>query len=418
VSSKTTIPGLDSPFAGTVINVKHRGAEGDGSTDDTKCLRAAINAAGEGGAIYFPHGTYLVSGSLVAKSKQVYFSLTDGATIKVKPPKGSKPFEVFDAKSGPVEFHHLTLDLLESEPPKDKKEVVPGILARAGGGRIDLVVSSCRIRGGFGQGIRVSGSGASGRDRVIVRDVLVEDCYESGLTLNEVNGARVEASRFERCRNGIQAASCRDVVIHAVTVADNRRHGIAFRFSHDWHVTTCVAKSNGGEETDKEKLRGWGIAAGGGPEDETPSSDFTITNNICEGNYAGEITLDPTEADDATTEQDESAVIVEQRARISGNLCWGSKGGTPLEGEQLRGSHGIHVRNSSDVVVTDNLCHDNNNSGLAIVNSSHVLVQGNACFKNTNGIALFNHDLEGSGDHLIGMNMLYDNEEADLKGMP
>ena len=412
---------IGAPFAGTVINVKHHRVKGDGKTDDTERLRAVIAASKRGDAIYFPRGTYLVSGHLAPKPEQVYFSLTDGAIIKAVPE--SEPFSVFEVKAGPVEFHHLTLDLSKPEkiePPKN--EPPPAILAQAAArGTVDLVVSSCRIRHAHGQGIRVGGSGDSRRsDRVVVRDVLVEDCYESGLTLNSVNGARVEASRFEHCRNGIQAASCRDVVIHAVAATDNRRHGIVFRFSHDWHVSNCVATSNGGDETDREKLRGWGIAAGGGPEKPRPipNSDFTITNNTCEDNYAGGITLDPTVADDPKTRQDESALIWEQRARISGNVCRGRKDGKPRGGENPRGTHGIQVRNSSDVVVTDNLCHHNNNSGIAVVNSLHVLVQSNACFQNTNGIGIFNRaDLKDSGRHLIGLNMLYDNDEDDLKGM-
>jgi parallel beta-helix repeat protein len=420
VSNEISILG-DRPFAGTVINVQHYGATGDDSTDDTRCVRAAIAASEDGDAIYFPHGTYLVSGPLAPKAKQVYFSLANATIKAIKARPGSKPFPVFDVESELVEFHHLTLDLTESARPTTRKDARPGILAQApAAGAIELVVASCRIRGGYGQGVKVGGSEGYGHDRVIVRDSFVEDCYESALTLNHVNGARVEACRFEHCRNGIQAASCRDVVIYAVNVTNNRRHGIAFRFSHDWHVNNCVAKGNGGKETDKQKLklRGWGIAAGGGPEDETPNSDFTITNNISDGNYAGEITLDPTEADDPETPEVESAEIFEQRARISGNICRGRKGGTPLGDDHPHGSHGIHVRNSSDVVVTDNLCHHNHNCGIAIVNSSHVLVQANACYQNANGIGLFNQDLEGSGGHLIGVNMLYDNEEADLEGMP
>jgi parallel beta-helix repeat protein len=404
-----------------VINVKDHGAVGDGSTDDKDALRAAIAASLEGDAIFFPTGTYVISGRLVPKARQVYFSLTDAATIKVKATAGSDPFPVFVVEAGPVEFRHLTLDLLESEPPTAGVEAPPGILARAAaGGTVDLVVSSCRIRGGYGQGIRVGGSGESGRDRVIVRDSLVEDCYESGLTLNRVNGARVEASRFERCRNGIQAGSCRDVAIDAVVATDNRRHGIVFRYSHVWHVKNCIATDNGGKETDQEKLRGWGIAAGGGPEvpHPPPNSNFTITNNICEQNYAGGITLDPTVANDPSTEPDESALIWAQRAGIAGNVCRGRKDGEPRGGDDPLGVHGIHVRNSSDVVVTENHCYNNHNCGIAVVNSTHVLVQANACYENTSGIGLFRReDLTDADHHLIGVNMLYDNDEADLKGM-
>lgn len=399
------------PFAGTVINVQDHGAAGDDSVDDTEELRAAIAAAGEGGAIYFPPGTYIVSKRLVAKPRQLFFSLTD-ATIKVEAEEGTFAFPVFEVVAGPVEFRRLTLDLVESQPPKPHTEAPPGILAQAAGGTVDLVISSCRIRGGYGQGIRVSGSGDSGRDRVIVRDSLVQDCYETGIALGRVNGARVEASRVEKCRSGIVAASCRDVVIDAVTAADNRRHGIVFRFSHDWHVSNCLAVGNGGMETDQDKLRGWGIAAGGGPDTPAPppNSDFTITDNICRDNYDGGITLDPTRADDPTA-------VLAQRARVSGNVCRGRRRGNPLGEGDLLGEHGIHVRNSSDVVVTDNLCHRNTNSGIQLVNDRHVLVQANACYDNANGIGLFSDDdVKAPGRHVIGVNMLYDNDEELKQG--
>jgi hypothetical protein len=206
-----------SPFAGAVINVEDHGAFGNDSKDDTKALQAAITASREGDAIYFPPGRYFVSGPLATKARQLYFSLTDAATIKIKARPRSKPFPVFEVNSGPVEFRHLTLDLSKrprTQPPRCQDKARPGILAQAEAtGSIDLVVSSCRICHSHAQGILVSGSGESGRDRVIVRDLVVVDCCESGLTLNRVNGARVEDSRFEGCRNGIQAARCRDVVV-------------------------------------------------------------------------------------------------------------------------------------------------------------------------------------------------------------
>jgi parallel beta-helix repeat protein len=413
---------VECPFAGTVINVRDRNVLGDDSINDTGALQALIDASHEGDAIYFPPGKYLISDTLRPKAGQLYFSLT-GAILKAVPT--APPFAMFVATLGPVEFRHLTLDLWQTTPPEtpepqdDDEGAPPAILAvPTSTGIVDLVVSSCRIRRALGQGIRVGG-GESGRDRVIVRDSVVEDCFESGLTLSNVDGARVETSRFQRCRNGIQAASCHDVVVHAVTVSDNRRHGIAIRFSDEWHVDNCFAVRNGGKETDQAKLRGWGVAAGGGGDETTQNSDFTITNTFCEANYNGGITLDPTVADDQESDPDESAKIWPQRARVSGNVCRGRKGGHPLGGDDPFGSHGIHVRNSSDVVVTDNLCDRNNNSGIQIVNSRHVLVQANACHDNTNGIGLFSRDgLTNPGRHVIGVNMLYDNDEDLQQGDP
>ena len=75
------------------------------------------------------------------------------------------------------------------------------------------------------------------------------------------------------------------------------------------------------------------------------------------------------------------------------------------------------MRNSSDVIVTDNLCHENHNSGIQVVNASRVLVQANACYDNTNGVGLFSRSgLRDPGGHAIGPNMLYRNEHDLVQG--
>jgi Pectate lyase superfamily protein len=143
VSRALPIPGKD-PFAGAVINVRGAGARGDGTTDDTAKLQAAIADSSDGDAIYFPPGIYLVGAPLVPKPRQVYFSLTGKATVKAK--EGT-PFTLFQVEAGPVEFHHLTLDLSKPpdvEPPdcKTPDDVPAGIVAEAlAGGVVELVVT-------------------------------------------------------------------------------------------------------------------------------------------------------------------------------------------------------------------------------------------------------------------------------------
>lgn len=62
---------------GQVFNVKAYGAKGDGHTDDTFAVQAAIDAAGAGATVYFPHGNYCVNGGIAVTQPSV--QLTGGS---------------------------------------------------------------------------------------------------------------------------------------------------------------------------------------------------------------------------------------------------------------------------------------------------------------------------------------------------
>ncbi len=68
-------------FGGQVFNVKAYGAMGNGTTDDTAATLATINAAGAGGVILFPPGSYQISSQIqVTASNQTVYGY--GATLK------------------------------------------------------------------------------------------------------------------------------------------------------------------------------------------------------------------------------------------------------------------------------------------------------------------------------------------------
>lgn len=78
-------PSAPSPDSGqNVYNVRTYGAIGDGTTDDTDAIAAAIAALPTGGTLYFPAGTYMVD-NVFAKSDMTIQGDGWGSVIKLLP---------------------------------------------------------------------------------------------------------------------------------------------------------------------------------------------------------------------------------------------------------------------------------------------------------------------------------------------
>lgn len=73
---------LVNPTTGT--SVKEYGARGDGIANDTAAVNQAITAAGIGGTVFFPTGTYLISSKLTQLDKQKWLGdgSPSGTTLK------------------------------------------------------------------------------------------------------------------------------------------------------------------------------------------------------------------------------------------------------------------------------------------------------------------------------------------------
>lgn len=64
------------------FNVRNYGATGNGTTDDTTAVNAAISAAGSNGTILFPEGTYKITSTLCCTSGSVTFKGAGARTLQ------------------------------------------------------------------------------------------------------------------------------------------------------------------------------------------------------------------------------------------------------------------------------------------------------------------------------------------------
>ena len=84
-----------------VINVKDFGAIGDGVSDDTKAIRAALDFLPEGGRLYFPEGRYLTFPQAIRSHMTLEFA--EGAVLLGSPERARYqvvPGEVHDFDNG------------------------------------------------------------------------------------------------------------------------------------------------------------------------------------------------------------------------------------------------------------------------------------------------------------------------------
>lgn len=106
----------------SIVNVKDYGARGDGVTDDTAAIQAAINAtsAKGGGTVYFPHGTYYVSNIIWLAS---YVSLI-GDNVTIVAPSSTTQRQVFGQPGGSgATLHYITIDGFTLSSTNDKPRV-------------------------------------------------------------------------------------------------------------------------------------------------------------------------------------------------------------------------------------------------------------------------------------------------------
>ncbi len=150
----------EPPTSNLVVNVKDRGAKGNGKADDTKAFRNAVDAvAGTGGTLFVPEGTYMIdaveAGPIKLKSDMT-FKMAPGAILKAIPNK-SRNYSILDIAG--ASNVTVTGGTLEGERRQHKgKGGEGGMGLRILRGAEHITVSGVTAKDMWGDGFYVKGA--------------------------------------------------------------------------------------------------------------------------------------------------------------------------------------------------------------------------------------------------------------------
>ncbi len=209
------------PKSPLVVNVKDKGAKGDGKTDDTASIQAAIDeVAGTGGTVLVPEGTYMVEVAprpRLSLKSDMTLKLAENATLKAIPTDDEKSAVLTIAGVSNVAVIGGTLEG-ERDEHKGKKDK----------------------RGGWGMGLYIR----DGAEHILIAGVTARKMWADGFY---VSGAS-------------------DVKFCEVTADNNRRQGLSIIEADGLVVTNSVFKNTAGTRP------------GAGIDFEPDERDQAITN--------------------------------------------------------------------------------------------------------------------------------------------
>jgi hypothetical protein len=187
----------EAPASPLVVNVKQKGAKGDGRTDDTAAIQAAIDEiAGTGGSVLVPTGTYMVDAvgkSRLALKSDMTLKLSKDATLKAIPNDSDKYSILLISAASNVTVTGGTLEGDRLEHTGTSGEWGMGI--RIDRGASHVTISGLTAKKMWGDGFYVQGA-----TDVKFCSVLADNNRRQGLSIIEAEGLLVTHSVFKNTR--------------------------------------------------------------------------------------------------------------------------------------------------------------------------------------------------------------------------
>lgn len=175
------------------VDVRAYGAKGDGVTDDTVAIQAAINAmvaSGLAGIVYLPAGGYKITSGLTINARlwlmgagMASTTIIAGANIATAAIRNSSGVSIYDVILSDFAYDGAKATYATGSHGIDLTKMPSSIVMR-------VISQNC-----VGDGIRAAGDGTGDSNGIWIDTVSVGANNGSGLNLMLVNGAQVSRGR-------------------------------------------------------------------------------------------------------------------------------------------------------------------------------------------------------------------------------
>ena len=217
------------------VDVRDRGARGDGKHDDTAAFQAAIDALpASGGTVHVAAGSYPIDAlKSVRLRSRMHLELAPGARLVAIPNGSRKYFVVFASEVQDVEVSGGEIVGERNHHEGDEGEWGHGIQVR---GAARVTVRDMRVSDCWGDGVYIGGAGA--RQSVLSDDVVISKVASIG---NRRQGLSICQSRNVRVHDCEFSNTAGTNPQYGIDIEPNRPHG-----AYNVHIENCLVCDNRG----------------------------------------------------------------------------------------------------------------------------------------------------------------------------